>query len=99
MVSEEETTDGDLLEREAEALEDLFDAAAADHSPDLEWFGMGYNHNTDEQQFVFETTEYVDSSGLAALRDRGYPVRYIETYEYGGEVRIQVEFPVREEVP
>lgn len=92
-------SDGGLLEREAEALVEIFNDAAADYSPRLEWFGMGLDHETDTEQFVLEAEEYIDTDGLAALRDHGRIVRYIEAYEFDDKATVQIEIPVRDDVP
>lgn len=95
----EQSRDSDLLEREAEALVEIFNDAAPDYSPDLEWFGMGVDHEDLDEQFVLEAPEYIDNEGLDALRDHGRVVRYIEAYEYDGEVNVQIEIPVEGTVP
>ena len=95
----EHVTDGDLLEAEADALVEIFNGAAPDYSPDLDWFGMGLDHETETQQFVLEAEGYIDPDGLAALRDCGRTIDYIEGYEYDGEVQIQIQLPVRGETP
>ncbi|WP_117364975.1 hypothetical protein [Natrarchaeobaculum sulfurireducens] len=93
-------TDGgqcvDDTEAEAEALVELFNEAAADHSPDLEWFAMGLVHESMEKCFVLEAQEYIDPDGLDALRDAGRTVRYIEAYQKPpkDEVYCQIEIPV-----
>jgi hypothetical protein len=95
----EHVTDGDLLEAEADALVEIFNSAAPDYSPDLEWFGMSPDHETETQQFVLEAEGYIDPDGLAALRDCGRTIDYIEGYEYDGEVQIQIQLPARGETP
>lgn len=90
---------GDDLEREAEALVEIFNEAAAVHSPELEWFGMGLDREPMEETFVFQAAEYMDNDGLEALREHGRVVRYIEGYEYEGEVYVQIELSVQGEVP
>lgn len=92
-------SDSDLLEREAEALVEMFNGAAADYSPDIEWFGMSHDIETGEDAFVLEAAEYIDNDGLDALRDHGRIVQYIEAYEVDGDVAIQIEIPVRDTVP
>jgi len=92
-----EQVDGNELDREAEEITSIFNDAAPDYSPDLEWFGMGLDHDTKERQFVMEAEKYVDSDGLAALRDSGYEVQYIEAHnhEYDDEVVVSISVPVR----
>lgn len=89
--------DGDDLEVEAEALVSLFNEAAADYSPDLEWFAMGQNHETMDRSFVLEAERYIDADGLAALREVGRTVNYIEAYQKPAEdeVYCQIQVPVR----
>lgn len=91
--------DGDELEAEARALVERFNDAKPSYSPDLEWFGMSYDRDTDEQQFVFESDDYIDSDGLSALRSCGRTIRYIEAYEFDGSIGVQIQLPVRGEVP
>lgn len=93
----EETTDGDLLEREAESLVETFNDAAADYSPELEWFAMSFDRDKG-QAFVLEAEKYIDRDGLAALREAGRAIRYIEAYEFEGDVGVQIQLPVRGEV-
>lgn len=92
---------GDLLEREAHALEDLFNDAKASHSREIEWFAMGLDHDTGEQQFVLEAPRYIDGDGIAALREAGWEIQYIEAYhsELTGEIGVQIQVPVRGQVP
>lgn len=87
------------LEAEAHAIETIFNEAAPDYSPDLEWFGMTVDHETEERSFVFESFGYIDTGGLTALRECGRKVRYIEAYEYGDEVSVQIELRVHGEIP
>jgi hypothetical protein len=91
----------DDTEREVEALVEIFNDAAADHSPDLEWFAMGLNHETMEESFVLEAESYIDADGLDALRDVGRTVGYIEAYQKPpeDEVYCQIQVPVQGEVP
>lgn len=91
-----EQTDGDVLEAEAEDIVETFNDAASDYSPDLEWFGMSVDV-TGEQSFVFEATDYICSDGLAALREDGRVINYIEVYEYGNEYMVQIQIPVESE--
>jgi len=95
------TVDGDLLEREAHALEDLFNDAKPDYSPELEWFAMGLDHDTGEQSYVMECERYIDGDGIAALRDAGWEIQYIEAYhsELTDEIGVQIQVPVRGKVP
>lgn len=90
---------GDNLEAEAEALIAQYNDAKPDYSPELEWFGMGLDHETEEQQFVLEATDYIDSDGLSALRACGRTIRYIEAYEFEGEIGVQIQVPVQGDVP
>ena len=93
-----EHTDGDLLEREGEALVEMFNDAAKEYSPELEWFAMSYDREKG-QAFVLEAEKYIDPEGLVALREAGRVVRYIEAYEFQGDVGVQIEVPVMGEVP
>lgn len=94
-------TDNSGTEREAETLVEIFNDAAADYSPDLEWFAMGLNHETMEESFVLEAESYIDADGLAALRDAGRTVGYIEAYQKppDDEVYCQIQVEVHGEVP
>lgn len=87
------------LEREAAALVDIFNEAAPDHSPGLEWLAMCLDTATDEHQFVLEATGYIDPAGLAALRDHGRAIRYIEAYELEDAPGVQIQTPVRGRLP
>jgi hypothetical protein len=89
-----EQIDGCELEDEANALVDAFNDAAESYSPELEWFGMSLDRDTGDQRFVFEANSYVDGDGLAALRERGRVVEYIEAYVYDAETRVQISIPV-----
>ena len=97
----EDVTDGDLLEREAHALEQIFNDAAADYSPELEWFAMGLDSETMEQSFVLEAEGYIDGAGLEALRNVGRKIVGIEAYQKPPEDEIycQISIPVRGSVP
>ena len=97
MPEDDTERDGDDLEAEAEALVELFNDAAPDYSPELEWFAMGQNHETMEESFVLEAKRYIDADGLAALRDAGRTVGYIEAYQKPptDEVYCQIQIPVR----
>lgn len=94
-----EQRDGDQLEREADALVDIFNAAAPGHAQELRWFAMDHDHETGTEAFVLEAESYIDSDGLAALREAGREVRYIEGYEADGDVRVTISVPVQGEVP
>jgi len=61
-----EQLDGGDLEREADEIMSIFNEAAPDYSPDLEWFGMTLDQKTEEQQFVMEAEKYIDRYGLDA---------------------------------
>ena len=89
----------DNLEAEAEALVARYNDARADHSPELEWFAMGLDRDNEEQQFVLESTNYIDPDGLLAIRSCGRTVRYIEAYEFDGEIGVQIQVPVKGTVP
>jgi hypothetical protein len=97
--SDAEHTDGDLLEREGEALADIFNEASGTFASELTWFCMSSNRDVSHQSFVFEADDYIDGDGLKALRDRGWRVQYIEAYEFDGQVKVQIDLPVRGEVP
>lgn len=88
---------GDELEAEAEAIVARYNDAKPDYSPELEWFGMTLDHDTEEQQFVMEAEKYIDSDGLDALRDAGWQIQYIEAHnhEYDDDVVISIALPVR----
>jgi len=88
-----------IVEREGEALERIFNDAKGDHSPELSWFSMAVDHETEERQFVLESTHYIDGDGLAALREHGYTVQYVECYEFDGEMIAQIQVLVTGEVP
>ena len=87
--------DSDALEAEAEALVELFNDAAADHSPKLDWFAMGLNHETMDESFVLEAERYIDSDGLTALRDAGRTVEYIEAYQKPPEDEVYCQIQVQ----
>lgn len=87
------------LDAEARALVTIFNDAKADYSPELEWFGMSHDREAGQERFVLEAEKYIDEDGLAALRDAGREVAYIEGYEYDGEVGVQIAVPVADEVP
>lgn len=90
---------GDELEAEAQALVARFNNAKPSYSPELERFGMSFDHGSDEEHFVFEATDYIDGDGLSALRECGRTVRYIEAYEFDGGVSTQIQIRVQGEVP
>lgn len=92
-------TDGELIEAEAKAIEAIFNDAAPSYSPELEWFAMSSDHDTGEQQFVFEASKYICSDGIKAIREHGREIRYIEANELDGEVRVAINLPVTGEVP
>jgi len=79
----EQICEGDL-EREADEITTIFNEAAPDYSPELEWFGM-------------EAEKYIDGGGLDALCDAGWQIRYIEAHnhEYDDDVVVSVALPVR----
>jgi len=89
--------EGDELEREADEITTIFNEAVPDYSPELEWFGMGVDHETGDHRFVMEAETYIDSDGLNALRDAGWQIQYIEAHdhEYDDEVVISINLPVR----
>jgi len=89
------------LEAEAEALVELFNSAAPDYSPELDWFAMGQNHETMDKSYVLEAERYIDADGLDALREAGRTVKYIEAYQKPpeDEVYCQIQVPVQNEVP
>jgi len=93
--------ESDDLEAEAEALVDLFNSAAADHSPNLDWFAMGLNHETMDESYVLEAERYIDADGLDALREVGRTVNYVEAYQKPpeNEVYCQIQVPVQNEIP
>lgn len=95
MTSDVEDTETSHSELEAEALVNRFNDAKSSHSPELEWFGMSFDRETDDQLFVFEATEYIDRDGLSALRESGCTIRYIEAYEFEGDVNVQIEIPCK----
>lgn len=86
---------GGELEAEAQALVETFNDANPDYGPELEWFAMSTDSDTGDQSFVFEASRYIDPDGLSALRESGRHVRYIEAYEYQGEVKVQIHIPVK----
>lgn len=96
-----EVVEGDQLEAEAHALEDVYNDAKPSYAAELEWFGMSLDHDTKEQQFVMEVPKYVDTDGLAALREAGWEIQYIEANEdpIDEEIVVSVNLPVRGEVP
>lgn len=87
------------LEGEANALVDRFNSAAPSHSPDLEWFAMSYGRDADEDEFVLEAQGYIDSDGLAALRECGRTITYIEAYGYDDDCVVTIHVPVRGSLP
>lgn len=91
-----EQVDGDDLEREAGQITSIYNEAAPDYSPDLEWFGMTLDHDTEERQFVMEAEKYIDRDGLDALRDAGWQIQYIEAHnhELDDDVVISIALPV-----
>jgi len=97
MTNDIEKVDGDTLEREAEEITTIFNEAAPDYSPDLEWFGMGLDHDTGNRRFVMEAEKYIDSEGLDALREAGYEIQYIgsHNHELDEDVVISISLPVR----
>lgn len=95
-MSEQDTTQ---KEAKAEALVDLYNAAKPDHCPELEWFGMGLNHDTGQELFVLESPRYINREGLEAIREAGRSVRYVEAYEFEGEIAVQIEVRVQGEIP
>lgn len=93
MTEHESPTD-----QEANELVKIFNDAAPDYSPELNWRGMSYNQHTDTQQFVFEAGSYIDDQGISALRNHGRTIDYIETrVDDNGNSRIQIQIPVCEE--
>lgn len=88
------STDG--IEQEADEITSVFNEAAPDHSPELEWFGMGIDHDTGDRQFVMEAERYVDGDGIAALRGAGWEIQYIEAHnhEYDDDVVVSITLPV-----
>ena len=87
------------LEREAFAIESLYNEAIPDYLPRLEWFSMGLDHDEDQQQFVFEAEKYIDRRGIDALREAGREIRFIDAHDHRDEVLIQISFDVKGEVP
>lgn len=96
MSGTEYIEEGDL-EREADEITTIFNEAAPDYSPELEWFGMGVDHETGDRRFVMEAETYIDSDGLDALRDAGWQIQYIEAHNHGydDEIVISINLPVR----
>lgn len=104
MSSDEDSENGDPheapdIEAEARALVRRYNEAEPNHAPALDWQGMHFDPDSGDEGFVLEASGYIGSDGLDALRACGRTVRYIEAYEYDGEVRIQIEVPVQHEVP
>lgn len=95
-----EQVDSGTVEAEAQSLIKLFNTAAPDRSPELEWFAMGLDHETMEQAFVFEAKGYIDPDGLAALRGVGRVPEYIEGYQKlpAGDVYCQIQIATQGEV-
>lgn len=85
------------LEAEAESLVELFNDAADDASPELEWFAMHADYDNHDRHFVLQAPEYIDRAGLAALRDAGRTVGYIEGYLFEDEVYVQIDIEVEGE--
>lgn len=83
------------IEAEAHGIVETYNAAIPSHSTDLEWFGMHHERETGEEYFVFETRDYLDPKGLAALRDKGRYVHYVEAFHMDGVDSVQVEYRVR----
>jgi hypothetical protein len=96
MSETEKIGDGEL-EQEANKIQSIFNDAARDYSPKLEWSGMSLAQDTNEQQFVMEAERYVDSHGLDAIRDAGWAIQYIEAHnhEYDDNVVVGIMLPVR----
>jgi len=92
----EQIDQGDL-EREADEITTIFNEAAPDYSPELEWFGMSLDHDTGDQRFVMEAEKYVDGDGLNALRDAGWQIQHIEAHnhEYDDDVVVSISVPVQ----
>lgn len=101
LCGEESPDEPDRLEREAHALEAIFNEATADYSPALEWFAMRSDPETDQQYFAMNVEKYADGDGLDALRDYGREVSYIEAFvPYDGDdAVVQLELAVTGEVP
>lgn len=87
------------LEVEAEALVELFNDAAPDHAPDLSWWAMNTDHETKTQRFVLDAHDYIDPDGLAALREHGWTIEYIEANQMEGDIIVSISVPVRGEMP
>ena len=81
-MSGTERTD-DPIKAEAESIVETFNDAKPDHAPKLSWFGMTALRYGDEvrEAFVFDSGEYLDPDGWAALREQGREIEYVETYE------------------
>lgn len=97
-ADDRKTIDGDELEAEARALEDIFNAAAPDHAPELKWSAMTTMEDGG-QAYIFEAENYADRDGLSAIRRAGRAVTYIEAFECEGEANVVLEVPVQGEVP
>lgn len=87
------------LEREAFAIESIYNNAKPSYSPELEWFAMGLDHDRDQEQFVFQSEKYIDREGIEALRDAGRKIRYIEAHDLRDEVLIQIAIDVTGDIP
>ena len=98
MASEESSRPANDLEAEARSLVSLYNDAAPSHAPALDWFGMHTHRDSGGESFVLEAPDYIDPDGLAALREYGRTIRYIEAYEYQNDIRVQIEVPVKGEV-
>jgi hypothetical protein len=94
-----ERVEGEALEAEAHALEDIFNTAKTDYSPQLEWFAMRYDAETDTQYFYLEVEEYLDNDGIEALREFGRDIHYIEANGLGDEQIVGIEITVEGSVP
>lgn len=84
---------------EGHTLADCFNASKESHSPKLEWFAMGTDHETGDQFFVFEATSYIDGDGLAALRECGRTIQSIEAHHFDDEISVQIEVLVQGDIP
>jgi hypothetical protein len=95
-----ERSEGVELEAEAESLVEIFNDATPDYAPDLEWFAMSSDPETESEAFVLEAEYYIAPGGLEALRDVGRMVAYIEAYEKppSGDAFAQIHVPVEGEV-
>lgn len=79
----------DPIRSEAEQIVAAFNDAAPEYAPELTWYGMTTLRDGDEvsEGFVFDTHEYIDRDGLAALQEQGRRVEYVETRWEDGEDR------------